>query len=496
MAMFEVESLGPWGVGVGVVLTLSLATAVSHVCYCLFLHPLRHYPGPALWAATRLPWCWYQAQGRLNQKLLELHQQYGQVVRVAPDELSYTSEEAWKDIYGPRSDEMGKDPVFSLRTPTGVQNILTADRATHTRQRRLLSHAFSEKALREQEGMIQGYVDRLVEQLASRAGDGPQNMVDWFTFIAYDLIRDLSFGEHFHCLDQAKYDPFVQSIRAISKELTFIQMFAYYHLLQLRQLFMPRAIAGARAQNMQRVIQIVNQRVSRNTDRNDFLHYILAAMKTEKGMSRDEMNVNAFSFSIAGSESSATALSAFTYFILTHKEVYDRLVAEIREGFETYEQIEVSALTRLPYLNAVLQETLRIYPPVAVTLPRVVPPNGATINGQFVPGGVTVGVNHFACYHDPQNFDHPLEFLPERWLPECQERFVKDRRNSFQPFSFGPRNCLGKNLAWAEMRLIAAKLLFRFNMELSGESGQWLDGQRVFGFWVKPPLMVRVVGRG
>ncbi|PYI09335.1 benzoate 4-monooxygenase cytochrome P450 [Aspergillus sclerotiicarbonarius CBS 121057] len=495
MAMFEVASFGPWGVGVGVVLTLLVAWGLSYVCYNVFFHPLRHYPGPALWAATRLPWCWYQAQGCLNHKLLELHRRYGQVVRVAPDELSYTSEEAWKAIYGPRSDEMGKDPVFSLRTPTGVQNILTADRPTHTRQRRLLSHAFSEKALREQEGIIQGYVDRLMEQLASRARDGPQNMVDWFTFIAYDLIRDLSFGEHFHCLDQGEYDPFVRSIRAISKELTFIQMFAYYGLLRLRQAFMPRAIAGARAQNMQRVVETVNRRVARDTDRKDFLHYILAAMETEKGMSGAEMNVNAFSFSIAGSESSATALSALTCFILTHREVYERLVAEIRGAFETCEQIEISSLTRLPYLNAVLQETLRIYPPVAVTLPRVVPANGATIDGQFVPAGVTVGVNHFACYHDPQNFDRPLDFLPERWLPECQEAFVDDHRGCFQPFSFGPRNCLGKNLAWAEMRLIAAKLLFRFELELSEESRWWLDGQTVFGFWVKPPLFVRLVSR-
>ncbi|GKZ24469.1 hypothetical protein AbraIFM66951_010693 [Aspergillus brasiliensis] len=478
-------------------LTSLLALFLLHVCYNAFLHPLRQYPGPKLWAATRLPWCWYQSHGRLNQKLLELHLRYGPTVRVAPNELSYNTEEAWRAIYGPRSDEMGKDAVFSQRTPTGVQNILTADRQTHTRQRRLLSHAFSEKALRGQEGIIQEYVDQLMKQLAARAKDGPQDMVDWFTFIAYDLIRDLSFGERFHCLDTAEYDPFVRSIRAISKELTFIQMFAYYNLLSLRQLLMPKAIAGARAQNMQRVIDTVNRRVARNTDRKDFLHYILAAMETEKGMSRAEMNVNAFSFSIAGSESSATALSAFVYYTLSHVSVYDRLVAEIRGAFETYEQIDISSLVQLSYLNAVLQETLRIYPPVAVTLPRVVPANGAVIDGKFVPGGVTVGVNHFACYHDPRNFHRPDEFLPERWLPEYQEQepFLKDCQKSFQPFSFGPRNCLGKNLAWAEMRLIAAKLLFLFDMELDERSRGWTDGQKIFGFWVKPSLFVKLVQR-
>ena len=352
-------------------------------------------------------------------------------------------------------------------------------------------------------GSADGAVVHPSRQRASESGGLVH--IHWYVYtrldvqsnqLAYDLIRDLSFGERFHCLDQAEYDPFVRSIRAISKELTFIQMFAYYNLLRVRQVFMPKAIAGARAQNMQRVIETVSQRVARDTDRKDFLHYILAAMETEKGMSRAEMNVNAFSFSIAGSESSATALSAFTYYILTHANVYERLVAEIRGAFDTYEQIEIATITRLPYLNAVLQETLRIYPPVAVTLPRVVPANGAIIDGKFVPAGVTVGVNHFACYHDPRNFHRPLDFLPDRWLPECHEEMFKgDYRNCFQPFSFGPRNCLGKNLAWAEMRLIAAKLLFRFDLELNERSRRWAEGQKMFGFWVKPDLLVWVKKR-
>jgi hypothetical protein len=76
-------------------------------------------------------------------RLLELHTQYGHVVRTAPNELSFTHPEAWKVIHGQRRLEMPKDPIFRLHTPTGAQNIMVADRETHSRQRRLLSHAFS-----------------------------------------------------------------------------------------------------------------------------------------------------------------------------------------------------------------------------------------------------------------------------------------------------------------------------------------------------------------
>lgn len=98
--------------------------ALHHAVYNAFLHPLRDFSSPRLWAANRLPWCWHQYNGRLNNRLLELHIKYGHTVRVAPNELSYASDTAWKTIYGQRSAEMSKDPVFSLHTPLVVSSKL------------------------------------------------------------------------------------------------------------------------------------------------------------------------------------------------------------------------------------------------------------------------------------------------------------------------------------------------------------------------------------
>lgn len=129
---------------------------------------------------------------------------------MAPDEISYTSDTAWKSIYGQRVVEMAKDPVFSLSKPSGAQgnyvpelsfsqvfvsllvrilthenpilDLLTADRETHARQRRLLAHAFSEKALREQESILNLYASRLCEELQCKSRLGPVDMKDWYTF--------------------------------------------------------------------------------------------------------------------------------------------------------------------------------------------------------------------------------------------------------------------------------------------------------------------------
>lgn len=269
-----------------------------------------------------------------------------------------------------------------------------------------------------------------------------------------------------------------------------MQMFIYYRLQKVRQWFMPKGVQGARFQNLKRAMDMVDKRINHETERKDFLHYILAA-NDEKGMSRAEINVNAFSLSVAGSESTATLLSGATFFLLTHRHVHDILVKEIRTTFKSEDEITMTSTNDLKYLEAVLTEALRLYPPVAGTLPRQVPPGGETIDGAYVPSGTSVGVNHFSAYHHPQNFYRADDFLPERWLPGIRDAapFDKDNRACMQPFSFGPRNCLGKNLAKAEMRLIMAKMLWRFDLQLVEGRGDWMEGQKIFGFWAKPPLM-------
>jgi cytochrome P450 len=105
-----------------------------------------------------------------------------------------------------------------------------------------------------------------------------------------------------------------------------------------------------------------------------------------------------------------------------------------------------------------------------------------------------VGVPHFPCYQDPQKFYRPDEFLPERWTPGTRDvaSFEKDNRGCVQPFSYGPRNCLGKNLTYAEMGLIVARLLWRFDIELVEGLGNWQAEQKSYGFWEKGPLICKL----
>lgn len=142
-----------------------------------------------------------------------------------------------------------------------------------------------------------------------------------------------------------------------------------------------------------------------------------------------------------------------------------------------------------------IHEGLRLYPPVPVGVPRVVGDAGQLIGGQCVAPGTRVSVNHYATYRNPQNFKNPDTFAPERWLNSNgsvpSSLYKDDRRESYQPFAYGLRDCLGRNLAMHEMRYILARVLFKFDLKLCQESREW-DVQRAFILWEKKPLICTI----
>lgn len=115
-----------------------------------------------------------------------------------------------------------------------------------------------------------------------------------------------------------------------------------------------------------------------------------------QNLSFDQISGNAFLLTLAGSETSATSLCGTTYLLLTHPETLEKLNSEVRGAFDRVDAITVNAVTQLPYLNAVINESLRMYPPAAADLVRIVPPEGKQVAGHYVAGGVRISARHDA----------------------------------------------------------------------------------------------------
>lgn len=186
----------------------------------------------------------------------------------------------------------------------------------------------------------------------------------------------------------------------------------------------------------------VNRRLSLTPERPDLWTKIIEKSKGPDGLTLDEHHSNGSIFMLAGTETTATALSGTIYHLLRNRNYLDNLVAEIRTAFSRSEDVGLEKLARLKYLQAVLQEGLRMYPPVPSMLPRRIPQGGAVMGGFFMPGGTNVGVHQLATYRMEAHFRKAGEFRPERWLGD--EEFRGDHADALEPFSVGPRNCLGK----------------------------------------------------
>ncbi|KIN02897.1 hypothetical protein OIDMADRAFT_160486 [Oidiodendron maius Zn] len=477
--------------GLCAVFSLSFCYLLGFAIYRVYFHPLAVYPGPKICAITRLPYLWNLIMGQQAHNACRLHQIYGDVVRIAPDELSYTNSHAWKDIYSHRQGkpEMAKNRK-SYTTHPGGEHIIIANREDHSRFRKNLSHGFSDSSMRQQEPLIQTYVNLLIRRLKEHSQDGqiPQNMSSWYNWITFDIIGDLTFGEPFGCLDNSDYHPWVSAIFDNIKAGIYIKALNYLPYGQeLASLFVPKKLLEKKKTYNEITVEKVKHRIGLAEERPDFLGNILK--RKEKGFTYPELLSNSSILVIAGSETTATILSGVTYLLLETPNVMAKVVHEVRSSFNNDDEITINSACGLKYMIACLEEALRIYPPAPTGFPRIVPEGGDLIAGKWVPGGTVAGVSIVAAHHSPGNFRDPESFIPERFLGD--PRFATDNKGALNPFSTGPRNCIGKNLAWAEMRLILAKVLFNFDLELAQGRENWLD-QKVYAIWEKGPLNVKL----
>ncbi|KXH26907.1 RadP cytochrome P450 epoxidase [Colletotrichum simmondsii] len=493
--------------------------------YNVYFHPLRHYPGPLLWHFSPVPKNIYLLTGRYAAKAREIHETYSGAVRVAPNELSYIQPQAWKDILGrPLKSEMAKDIRFFGGENFGRDSLVTTRPEDHTRQRRIFTHAFSNTALKAQEPLLVDYADQMVEAMGALAqrecqrqrahdgegggkgdGLGSVNIVDVYNFATFDIMADLTFGEPLLLLKMGDYTPWVRNVFAGLKFVIYGLVFLEIPVLgPLVQAVTSAPLKKKAQEHTDFAGQLVDRRLRERQahPKPDIWSFVLkhsdgsdnggAEDKSkEKGLSDREMHANAAMFMVAGTETSGTVLSGTTYYLLRNPRVYDILTREIRAAFARTEDICVDGLVRLEYLTAVLMEGLRLYNPGGAGMPRIVPRGGAEVCGEYIPEGTLVSVNPYSAFTSPENWARPNEFVPERWIHTDAPEWKDDKRDVHEPFSYGPRNCLGKNLAWLELRLLLAKTLWHYDLALCPGMESWVV-QRNYITWEKGPLMVKL----
>ncbi|KAI1770481.1 cytochrome P450 [Hypoxylon cercidicola] len=470
--------------------------------YNLYLHPLSHIPGPPLWIAFPVARTIGMVRGTADFQVRAAHDKYGEAIRISPNQVSFINPQAWKDIYGHGHAELPK--YFPKGVPMDPKKIIAANAPDHFRYRRAMLPAFSDKALAQQEPLIKVYVDLLMERLREVAETGEStNMVRWYNFTTFDLIADLAFGTSLQGLAERKSNVWLDNIANLMRFMPVLVLIGISPIMGLIfKLIAGSKLRNSQADHMALVAKLTNDRIyhRKQADRGDFMDYIMRSRGQAHELTDPELIANSDLLMVAGSETTATLLSGVTYWLLKTPLALKRATEEVRDAFKSEDEITFhEASTKLPYMLACLEEALRIFPPVPLALSRTVL-SGAPVQiaGLTIPEKAVVGVHHLSTYHSEINFHRAREYIPERWLHESTTNpgspFYQDRRDAHRPFSFGPRDCIGRNLAYHEMRLIMARLLWNFDFTLDVKSSNWHE-QRIFGLWEKPPLQVTIKQR-
>ncbi|KAI1738672.1 isotrichodermin C-15 hydroxylase [Xylaria scruposa] len=501
----DFSSPGIWLATLSVLIGTASFYILYRGIYNVFYHPLRSYPGPWLWSASRLPYTISIFRGDATHRVKSLHDKYGQVVRIAPDSLSYTTGRAWKDVYASGksngSGNLPKDFKFYITPPGSIENISTASDANHRRLRKIQGHAFSQKAISLQEPYLVLYVETFITSLRNEAArsDGIVNITKWVDIWAADTIGSLAFGESFGGLWARQLHLWLKSLYTTTKTYTFTREILRLpsFLIKPALACIPKSMKEHQEGALPFGVTATTHRLRQKTDRQDFMSYMLRHNDDEgKRMSRAEIDMAAITLIFAGSETTATMITGTVYLLITNPSVLSKLTENIRSNFPNEDGLMNAKLKRNEYLDCVLKEGLRLYPPTPDKLFRTTKNRSVIVAGRMVPPQTSITVNLWAAFRDPTNFHRPLEFIPERWLKDTPPEFLKDDKTVFKPFSFGPRDCIGKNLAWAQMRLVLAHLVWNFDfLGLERGSRQWIERQKIFTLWEKLPLDVSIMPR-
>ncbi|KAI1406722.1 cytochrome P450 [Hypoxylon fuscum] len=458
-----------------------IAYIIVVLSYELLFHPLRHYPGPFIARFTNGYGAFYALKRTLHLITREDHRKYGTVIRHGPNKLVFNSATALAQIYN--NDRVTKPVAYlSNQVTPGVFNVWSAlDRDLHRQKRKLIGPAVNDRSMRAFEPTMTEQVDILIRLVAQSQGR-PIDMSWRCNYLGMDVVSLLSFGFALNSQTHEQYRFLSDKMAPNNRRLNAVMQVPSIARYRLQ---VPINMIWQRSR--QPVFDLLELMIKRRTGQpqdahHDLWSFIADSMKTDEGkdLQARDLWMEAIFFIVAGGDTTATGMAAALFYLARHRHCYNKLAEEIRSAFQSGAEIGGPKLAACSYLRACIDETLRMSPPLPGMLWRQLaeeehgegkPP--LVIDGHVVPSGTDVAVGVYALHHNENYFPDPFTYKPERWLgaaDELEEGAPGSRRamlDAFAPFSVGARACGGKAMAYLEISLLLAKLLWYFDFRLA-----------------------------
>lgn len=446
-------------------------------CCCLLIHLVTTYarlsniPGPFAAKFTDIwRYCSQNSPGH-SERLIALHQKHGKLVRIGPNHVSISDPSAIPIVYSTNPTWI-KGPSYYGAIPVSknraVPSIIGMGEAQHTAVRKSVGRAFTTNSLLDYEESIEATGKELIDVLSARP---IVEIGEWLQYFAMDMIIRIAFTDSLGLLTQGKdVDGTLAAVMA-----RFDHWGHWGAMPKADYLFnksrIATALRGVGNSPLARVAQgKLDSRKANPSQQSykDLCSKFLEGQAKYSQLVRDEEVLGIIMSTIgAGADTTAGTLTYTLYFLSRHPEARQKLLREIKDCVEAGTLSSMpkwAEVSKMPYLDAVLMESMRILPIASWGLDRIVPPAGTTIAGEFIPGGTVVGCQIDAIHLDRGVFgEDSAIFRPERWL-EASEEQRRQMSRAFLAFSAGKRTCTGVHIAWLEMKKTLPLLLMHFEV--------------------------------
>ncbi|KAL2751877.1 hypothetical protein ACRALDRAFT_2045118 [Sodiomyces alcalophilus JCM 7366] len=408
--------------------------------------------------------------GQRGQYVHQLHEKYGPVVRIGPNQVDINDINAFKTIYSTR-EVFVKSEWYRVLTGHAVNDSLfaTTDPDVHRRLRRLLSAPLSEAALASSHDLFQRKAKMAVRRMREAMDEkGVADVYMWWMFMATDIIGELTFGKSFDMLAKSERDQYAIDVQGISHTTAVYTTFAPLDRLfrflpiplmqrayrAIQNLGFHAAESVARYKSLTREDdpeKVYHDDTPSDAEYQPKLFEKVFAAEKEGTMSAKEIRENAQGYIVAGTDTTAVTLTYLVWAVCraparVRKALLDEMAAMAGDD-DDYEP-SLEDLKGAKYLNCVVDEALRLYGAAQTGLPKVVPRGGAVLAGYALDAGTTVEAQSYSLHRDERVFADPDTFEPGRW-----EDASREMRAQLVAFGGGARACIGIHLAKMELRL-------------------------------------------
>jgi hypothetical protein len=461
---------------IAVLLAISILLVKWLLLDPVFLSPLGRVPGPTTFALTRWRLAYEDWKGTSTRTIHELHQRYGPVVRIGPEQISFNSLGALRTIYGPGS-KYGRTAFYRMFDVYGRQNLFTFyGAAEHGQRKKLVSHAYSKSVvLKEPSTSMVEEKTRKYIALIEREPDRVSEIFTTLHYYSLDTITEFLYGKYgstsalegsepHRALIGDVMDPTRRKLSWFTVHLTTLTRWLYTRTGTLEMVVKPLLPMAKPATytGLRQCALAVYKRFRADMGSFEKQGAVISAVEESEGPSilerlwpyhkthrvdgLDDMEIasECADHFLAGIDTTSDTLMFLIWSLsqpenCTFQEQLRREVLALsRNSLNSHGFPTAEASDKCVYLNAVIKETLRLYAPLPTYEPRSMGAN-SVIEGYSIPAGTVVGMSPYTLHRNAEVFKDPLTFNPDRWLGgEAAEM-----NRWFWAFSSGGRMCIG-----------------------------------------------------